>query len=206
MGSSPVSYWNTHARTYDLSMRLLGRPMPRMVALASEAVRGRRRVLEIGSGSGLVTVGLARAAGEVLATDYAAAMVTTTEAAVRRQGLRNVHCEQADLYALPFADASFDAIVAANVLHLVPDLPAAFAALHRVLEPGGVLILPTFCHAETTLSRAVSRGLSLTGFPGKRRFTAQSLRRAAESNGVAITREELLPGAIPIGYLEGTLR
>ncbi len=197
------SYWDKHAKNYERSMALLGRPIPRMVELAGEAVRGAERVLEVAAGTGLVTPALAAGAGEVIATDYSAAMVAALERRVRDAQVANVRCEQADLYALRFDDASFDAVVAANVLHLVPDLPSALAALRRVLKPGGLLVVPTFCHDETALSWVVSRALAVTGFPGHRRFTAKSLRQAVEEAGVRVTRAEVLPGVIPIGYVAG---
>jgi ubiquinone/menaquinone biosynthesis C-methylase UbiE len=197
------SYWERHAKNYDRSMKLLGGPIPRMVKLAAEAVAGAPRVLEVAAGTGLVTGALARAAQEVIATDYAAAMVTALEERVRDAGLTNVRCEQADLYSLRFERGAFDAVVAANVLHLVPDLPGALTALQRVLKPGGHLIVPTYCHDESAFSWAMSRVLALTGFPGHRRFTARSLREALESAGLTVLRAEVLPGAIPIGYVEG---
>ena len=198
------SYWDKHARNYDRSMSLLGRPIPRMVELAGEATRGLQRVLEVAAGTGLVTPALAAGAREVVATDYSAAMVAALEQRVRDAGVINVRCEQADLYALRFDDGTFDAVVAANVLHLVPDLPGALAALRRVLKPGGRVIVPTFCHDETALSWVVSRALAVTGFPGQRRFTTKSLRQAVEAAGVRVTRVETLPGLIPVGYVEGT--
>jgi len=198
------SYWDKHARNYDQSMSLLGRPIPRMVELAGEATRGLQRVLEVAAGTGLVTPALAAGAREVVATDYSAAMVAALEQRVRDAGVTNVRCEQADLYALRFDDGTFDAVVAANVLHLVPDLPGALAALRRVLKPGGRVIVPTFCHDETALSWVVSRALAVTGFPGQRRFTTKSLRQAVEAAGVRVTRVETLPGLIPVGYVEGT--
>jgi ubiquinone/menaquinone biosynthesis C-methylase UbiE len=132
-------------------------------------------------------------------------MITALEERVRDAGLTNVRCEQADIYALRFDVAAFDAVVAANVLHLVPDLQGALAALRRVLKPGGKIIVPTFCHDETLLSWFVSRALAITGFPGHRRFTVQSLLRATQEAGLKTTRVETLPGVIPIGYVEGYL-
>lgn len=198
------SYWDKHAKNYDRSMSLLGRPIPRMIELVGEATRGLGRVLEVAAGTGLVTPALAAGAGEVIATDYSAAMVAALKQRVRDARVTNVQCEQADLYVLPFDVGSFDAVVAANVLHLVPDLPGALAALRRVSKPGGRVVVPTFCHDETALSWVVSRALAVTGFPGHRRFTAKSLRQAVEDAGVRVTRTETLPGLIPIGYVEGT--
>ena len=197
------SYWERHAKNYDLSMAILGGPIPTMVALAAEAVRD-ARVLEVAAGTGLVTVALARTAREVVATDYAAAMVDAVESRIRTEGLANVQCEQADLHALRFETGSFDAVVAANVLHLVPDLPNALAAMRRMLRPGGRLVVPTYCHDQTAFSWALSRVLAVTGFPGHRRFTSRSLQAALETGGLTISRAETLPGVIPIAYAEGT--
>lgn len=199
---SDSDYWNRHADAYDRSLRLLGGPIPRMVELAAEAVRGSSRVLEVAAGTGLVTPALARAASTVVATDYAGAMVEKLRAKIAREGLTNVSCEPADLYALRFGPGSFDAVVAANVLHLVPRLPEALRSLRRMLAPGGRLIVPTFLHDQTLLSAAVSRLLALTGFPGNRRFTAASFRATLEAEGLELARFEVLPGVIPIGYAD----
>ena len=204
MASRGRNYWERHAPNYDLSMRLLGRPLPRMLELVGEAVSG-RRVLEVAAGTGIVTGAIARSAGAVVATDYAAAMVQRLERRVGAAGLHNVQCEQADIYALRYAPGEFDAVVAANVLHLVPDVTGAIDAIRHVLEPGGLLVAPTFCHGETMTSSLISHVLGLSGFPGQRRFTVRSLVEALEHNAVTVQRTETLAGPIPIGYVEGVI-
>lgn len=199
-------YWDRHAKRYDRSLSLLRRPIPRMVGLTGEATHGFGQVLEVAAGTGLVTLAIAAGAGSVIASDYSASMVAQLERRVRDSGVTNVKCEQADLFSLRFDDGTFDAVVAANVLHLVPDLESALASLRRVAKPAGRLVVPTFCHDETASSWITSRALAATGFPGRRRFTARSLVRAVEAAGVAVIRAETLPGLIPIGYVEGTFR
>jgi phosphatidylethanolamine/phosphatidyl-N-methylethanolamine N-methyltransferase len=195
-------YWERHAKRYDKSTRFLSRPVPRMLELAVEAARGKGRVLEVAAGTGLITTAIAPVVGELIATDYATAMVGQLEARVRELGLSNVSCEQADIYALRFEPASFDAVFAANVLHLVPDVERALAGLRGVLKSGGVLVVPTYLHAETIGASVLSRVFALTGFPGQRRFTASSLHEAIETAGVRIEREETIRGPLPIGYVQ----
>jgi SAM-dependent methyltransferase len=197
-------YWERYAAGYDRSLVPLGRPLPRMLEMVGAAVAGAGRVLEVAAGTGLVTPVLARSVEKVVATDYATAMVDKLRARVAEQELENVRCEQADIYELRYESGSFDAVVAANVLHLVPDLPAAVAALRRVLKPDGLLVVPTFCHDETAVSWVVSRLLAVTGFPGHRRFSVRSFRESLELNGVQLRCVETLPGLIPICYLDGT--
>ena len=197
------SYWEQHARNYDRSLRVLAKPMPRMLELTAKAVAGAGRVLEVAAGTGLVTMVLGQSAREVVATDYAEAMVGILRKRVAAAGLSNVRCERADLYALPYEAATFDAVVAANVLHLVPDLDGALAGLTRVLRPGGLLLVPTFCHDETLVSRVVSRLLAITGFPGHRRFTTKSLVEELTGRGMSVESHETIPGMIPIGFARG---
>ena len=187
-------------------MLLLGRPLSRVIALVEEELRGAERVLEVAAGTGLVTVTLARAAKRVIATDYSSAMLDLLRVRMDREGLRNVDCVERDLYDLRFDRGSFDAVVCANVLHLVPDLGRAIAAMKEVIRPGGKLVAPTFVHDETLLSIAVSRLLAVTGFPGRRRFTAASLRAALGRAGMDVYRIETVSGVIPICFVAGSPR
>lgn len=164
------------------------------------------RVLEVAAGTGLVTRALSKMAKEVVATDYAAAMVERLEARIEAENLTNVTCCQADVYSLPFHRGSFDAVVAANVLHLVPDLAGALEALTKVVIPGGLLILPTYCHDETLLSSAVSRVMALSGFPGQRRFSVDSLAAAVAATRAEVLEVERLSGVLPIGYISARTR
>lgn len=200
------AYWERHAKRYDRSTRFLSRPVPRMLELAVEAARGKGRVLEVAAGTGLITTAIAPVVGELIATDYAAEMVEQLEARVRDAQLANVRCEQADLYSLEYDSGSFDVVFAANVLHLVPDLEGALANLRRTLKPCGVLVVPTYLHEQTIGAAILSRLFALTGFPGSRRFTADSLRAAVAGGGFRITREETIPGPFPVGFVEATLR
>lgn len=195
-------YWDRLANRYDRSVRLLGGATARMALRASAAVAGRARVLEVGAGTGLVTRALANSAQRVVATDYSQAMVAMLQRRVEREDLGNVECVQMDLYAIPDELGSFDVVVAANLLHLVPDLPGALLALRRPLKPNGLLIAPTYCHAETRPARALSRLLAWAGLPSQRRFTTASLVQAIEAAGYSVQRSETLPGLLPIGYVE----
>lgn len=199
-------YWERHAKRYDRSTRFLSRPVPRMLELVVDAVKGKGRVLEVAAGTGLVTLAVGPVVGELVATDYASAMVSQLEARVRDGGLANVTCEQADIYDLRFPEASFDAVIAANVLHLVPDLEGALAGMRRVLRPDGVLVVPTYLHKETIGASILSRLFALTGFPGQRRFTAQSLSAAIEAAGFQSGRVEIIPGPFPVGYAAASPR
>ncbi|ACL64440.1 Methyltransferase type 11 [Anaeromyxobacter dehalogenans 2CP-1] len=185
-------------------MRVLGGPLPRMLELVAQEVRGAGEVLEVAAGTGLVTTAIAPVVGSVVATDYAGAMVRLLRGRVQADGLGNVECIERDVYALGMPPRSFDAVVCANVLHLLPELEAALRALRAVLRPGGTLVAPTYAHDETRTSRLVSRVLGATGFPGARRFTAASLSAAISAAGFEVRRTEMIPGLIPVAFVAAT--
>jgi SAM-dependent methyltransferase len=123
------------------------------------AVSG-RRVLDYGCGHGMAAVVLARRGAIVTGFDLSADYVA--EARLRAQA-NDVSAEflQADAHALPFADASFDAIWGNAVLHHL-NLSVAAGEIRRVLKPGGVAV---FCEpwAENALLRLARRRLPYHG-------------------------------------------
>lgn len=203
MNENEREYWERYARSYDRSMIIFGRPIAPMLKRVAIAVRGRERVLELAAGTGLVTGAIAKSARTVVATDYAQAMVDALATRVRDGQFDNVRCERADVYSLPYETGTFDAVVAANLLHLLPDLPRAIDAMRRVVRPGGVWVFPTYCHDETVISWTLSRLLAITGFPGQRRFTISRFRDALNDAGLRVDSIERLSGPIPVGYAEG---
>jgi SAM-dependent methyltransferase len=97
--------------------------------------RDRRRVLEIGPGSGFNTRFIAEhCRGEVFALDVSDAAFTTFE---NTRNLPNCSVVQADLMDSPFPDSHFDFIIADGVLHHTPDTKAAVQAVLRKVRPGG---------------------------------------------------------------------
>ncbi len=94
-------------------------------------------VLEVGCGWGELAEWIARETGSVLvATDLSPHMVRLA----RERGLV---ASRADVQRLPFADGSFDVVVAAWMLYHVPGLDRALAEVARVLRPGGRLVAAT---------------------------------------------------------------
>jgi len=201
------AFWERIATRYDRAAKgVFGRPLPRVLALAAAGAAGAQTVLEVAAGTGLFTAAVAPRVQHVVATDYTDAMLAVLRRRVADDRLTNVEVASADLYTLPFPPATFDVVIAANVLHLVPDLPRALASLRRVLRPGGALIAPTYCHDETIRARVVSRLLAtVVGQPMHRRFTAVSLRRALDAAGLRLVRSETVAGLIPVAYVEAVL-
>ncbi|MGH7837771.1 MAG: ubiquinone/menaquinone biosynthesis methyltransferase [Candidatus Binataceae bacterium] len=100
------------------------------------------RLLDIATGTGdLAFEAIRQDARQVVGADFCHAMVHAAAAKAAHNGNRGkVAFMAGDAMRLPFADATFDAIVNGFMLRNVADLPATFAELHRVLRSGGRLV------------------------------------------------------------------
>lgn len=101
-------------------------------------------VLEIGPGTGYYSLSLAEWVGEegrLEILDLRQEFLDHVFERVREQGLRNVRGTQGDAQALPYEDGVFDAGVLIAVLGEIPDQVTALSELHRVLKPGGRVVV-----------------------------------------------------------------
>jgi ubiquinone/menaquinone biosynthesis C-methylase UbiE len=138
---------------------------PYAVELAGRLPADAQRVLEIAAGTGRVTQRLLEhlaPAATLVATDLNEAML---EVAKQRITDRRVHWQVADAQALPFDDASFDAVVCQFGLMFVPDKPLALREMRRVLRRGGTLLLDTWDALAKNPATALLQDLAIEKFP-----------------------------------------
>lgn len=120
----------------------------REVAFRAIATGLPRRVLEVGPGPGELSARImAELGAEVVALDVSERMVELARE-------RGVDARVGDVQSLPFADASFDTVVAAWMLYHVPDVDRGLAEIARVLAPGGRLVAVTNSELHLDEARA----------------------------------------------------
>jgi ubiquinone/menaquinone biosynthesis C-methylase UbiE len=143
-GKGPMDGWI--ARRYDRGVQTAFREMFQAVAgdLQGELTQGEltavRRLLDAGCGPGQFTILVAEHLpdAEVWGIDVAPTMIELARAHARESpAAARLHFQQADVGALPFPDAYFDAILSTGSIKHWPDPVAGLRELHRVLVPGG---------------------------------------------------------------------
>ena len=117
-------------------------------AVASLALSGRERVLDLCTGTGDLAIAAVRArpgAARVVGVDFAAAMLGIADRKVAAERLRRaIALVRGDATRLPMADASMDAVTIGFGIRNVDDMPAACREIHRVLKPDGRLAILEF--------------------------------------------------------------
>jgi len=154
-------------------------------------------VLDAGCGSGRTTLAVSKVlkSGRVVALDrFDAYYIDDGGRALIERNLRigglteRVQVQKGDLTEMPFADAHFDAAVSAHVIdHLKQHKKTGLAEIHRVLKPGGRLLMVVWVPGWATFSLANAFCLLLTTKAGWRKLAAEvgfSIRDEGTFNGM----------------------
>lgn len=110
---------------------------------ASQQLDASARVLDYGCGTGYGSHYLAETVGSVVGVDVSDSAVRYASSRYRSPGLEFHAIAPVEEAPLPFADASFDAVVSFQVIEHVPSVDGYLAEVVRVLRPGGMFICAT---------------------------------------------------------------
>jgi SAM-dependent methyltransferase len=116
-----------------------------------------KRVLEIGLGQGADAEGLIRRGAVWSGVDLTSESVERVRTRLTLRDLPFADLRQGSVLDLPFADNSFDMVFSHGVLHHVPEIRQAEREIHRVLRPGGELVI--MMYARWSLNHLVSIAL-----------------------------------------------
>lgn len=197
-----AKFWDKHATKYAQSpiknVDAYERTLERTRAYLSKT----DRVLEIGCGTGGTAVKLAGDAALITGSDISPAMVGIARGRAEDQGRENLSFVCGDACDLDFEKegfeaGAFDAVMAFNLLHLLPDAEGAIARAHALLKPGGYFISKTVCLRDMSpLWRPLIFIMQAVGFaPFLRRFSRSELDEMIEEAGFEIVEGRSFPRA-----------
>ena len=148
-------------------------------------------VLEIGCGTGTTAIAHAPFVGHIRATDLSTRMVEIAKDKAKAEDIDNVTFEALSVDALDVPDASIDAVLAHNILHLLEDKQRAITDIHKMLKPGGVFVTSTACIGDMMLPLRliIPVGRLLRLFPLVKVFSVAELQESLVNAGFEIDYE-----------------
>lgn len=193
-----TAFWNERSRVYDAQVTVTYAD-----AYAKTAEHALRylslgdRVLDFACGTGIVTQLLAPHVGSVVGVDTSDCMLA--RARERLSGMQNVELLCTTLYDDALAPASFDAVLAFNVLCYLPEGAQALRRIAALLRPGGVFLSATDCLGQRPTAIGFQKWVrSRTGrIPYVRFFRNAQLKRWIAQSGFTVLHVENLHPAPP---------
>jgi demethylmenaquinone methyltransferase / 2-methoxy-6-polyprenyl-1,4-benzoquinol methylase len=181
------------ADRYDLTNTVLSFGQDRGWRRATHAALGLRpgdRVLDVGAGTGVSTVELARSGAFAVGADLSLGMLRAG-----RRSRPEVPLVAGDALRLPFPDGCFDAVTISFALRNVVDAEAALRELGRVTRLGGRLVVCEFSHPTNAAFRTLYLSYLMRSLPAVARavasnpdayvYLAESIRAWPDQSGLA---------------------
>ncbi|MCG8589928.1 MAG: metalloregulator ArsR/SmtB family transcription factor [Proteobacteria bacterium] len=144
------------------------------------------RVLDLGTGTGILAAELAGLGLSVLAVDRSNRMLEAARAKFEQENVQGVELRRGEAHDLPLADAELEGAFAHMVLHYLPSPADAIAEMARVVRPGGVVVVVDFERHEQEWMRQ-ELGVTWLGFGVEE---IEAWFQAAGLPDVAIERHE----------------
>ena len=141
--------------------------------------------LDVGTSTGNYARAVADKGATVTAIDISKPML---QRAAQRSGDYEIHYEQANVEALPYADASFDGVVVGASLNEFHDTKRALHEMARVLKPNGKLFMMYLHESDTALGRISQTAFKLSGvrFPNR-----ETIKNELQASSLERTRAEV---------------
>ena len=162
------AFWQRVSRLYDPVMGSWDKVYKAIKKGIVPVLRKEQNVLELCCGTGRIAFELSEYVNFWEATDFSEKMIAEAK---KQSYISKLHFSVQDATSLPYADKSFDIVIIANALHIMPEPEKAMAEIRRVLKPGGLLFCPTF---TTGARRSVKLKLFLAGIIGFRTYNKWS--------------------------------
>ena len=204
-------YWSRFAQSYDRDGEyIVGSSILLAILTKLSEERELGDCLELGCGTGYFTKAVTGQAKHIIATDLSNEMLEISRAQLSQ--FQNVAIQKADCAGTDFPAERFDTVLMVNLIHVIDEPLPCLQESHRVLRPGGMLILVDFTGYRLDLLKRAQLGwryLRRWGVPprnGRNDLSPEELARLVARAGFAVKDVQLLEGGSNALYLRGLKR
>lgn len=186
------TFWNGFANHYDFFIKIMFRKTyKKILFLLNSELKSNQKILDIGTGTGIIPFSICQKVKSVVATDISPEMIKTVKQKQVSSGIENIDFQVQDAYNLPFPDKSFDVVIAANLLHLLFEPEKPISEAKRVLKDNGIFIAPTLCAGENFRSKAMANISAMAGIWLVNKWSINEFEEMLKSNGLIIWRNSI---------------
>ncbi|KXL52219.1 demethylmenaquinone methyltransferase [Anaerotignum neopropionicum] len=201
MARKEESVWNRLSSVYDFFMKKDEATYKEIIQRTTQLLKPKEHVLEIATGTGIIALGLCEHILNIEAIDFSTDMIAVARKKAAQMGANSLKFDVQDACKLTYDSGSFDAVMIANALHVMPNPDMVLMEIKRVLTPEGRLIAPTFVHAESLKAEALSRLMRITGFRAYHKWTEQSYHKFLNENSFEIVESRIFQASFPLNYV-----
>ncbi len=195
-------FWQRFAKIYAPFMKSSAPLYNEICDKIKSKLNKNMNVLELACATGQLSFTLSDYVKSYEATDFSQAMITEAKKKSRNSKL---HFSVQDATDLPYSNASFDAVIISNALHIMPYPEKALSEIKRVLKNDGILFAPTFIHGKSGGYRIKIKLMELVGFHTYSKWSEETFTKFIIQNGFKPQNRMIIGDSLaPLCYMECT--
>ena len=196
-------FWDKFANNYDSFIKnTVDSTYTSILENIGSELNINQTVLEIGTGTGIISLSVCSKVYSIVATDISPEMIRLAKQKQVDSDIKNIDFQIQDSYNLTFPDKSFDVVIASNLFHLLYEPEKPILEVKRVLKENGIFIAPTFCVGENTKSRIITTIAGFfSGFKIINKWSINDFKNMLMNNGFTIEKAKRIDGRFPLAYI-----
>jgi ubiquinone/menaquinone biosynthesis C-methylase UbiE len=195
------TYWNNMASQYDNHTKKFSKTYERIIQLMQNEISKDSSILDIGTGTGEIPLNICHNVNNIEAIDCSEEMITIALKKATEHNVDNIKFKTFDGVQLPYPDKVFDIVIMSNLLHIIPSPEVMLNEVYRVLKNQGKIILPTYLHGDSLITRCISWILKQKGHPIYTRFNSGSIKEFVENNRFKVTNQIYIRNIMPVSFI-----
>jgi phosphatidylethanolamine/phosphatidyl-N-methylethanolamine N-methyltransferase len=196
-------FWDKFAKRYDSFIKnTVSNTYKTILENLDSDLNINHKVLEIGTGTGIIPFSIYPKVSTIVATDISPEMIGIAKQKHSELNIKNIDFQIQDSYNLSFPEKSFDVVIASNLFHLLYEPEKPMSEVKRVLKDNGIFIAPTFCVGENLKSKIITTIAGIfSGFKIINKWSIKEFEALLTNNGFKIIKVVNIDGRFPLAYI-----